>query len=281
MSYKEAEVIVSRIENFTKQSVENKGLFLGYVAESLARNKPVTFYNWECPPRRISYTPNGIAYLDYDLELEKVFRGEKFDRYTEIPRAVESSKSEAAILNFFKGLNFPFRFVKFIADTNFYYLTPQSLAIIGEDKAVAKFREFKKQIESATANYPTEVEVRLFTKTLGKFSNVYRRVFVVSYKLLKTDPEKILSEDTIIKQIGRTKKHVGIADEKWALDFSLRTIATYAAEGMTFSELSKTKKLSNCVWLNNHEIDDRTVKITNCYRRKKNLGDLPMVFLAS
>ena len=90
---------------------------------------------------------------------------------------------------------------------------------------------------------------------------------------------KLLPEKIVSKQFQRTREHIGLQDPEKIKEFSIRTIATYAAEGMVFSELSETTEYSNCVWLNIEETDDRTIAITNSLRIKEGNGPLPMLFL--
>ncbi len=275
---KKTETIINQIEKFSSIPIENRPLFSSYIDQSLEENTPVTFYNWECPPRRISYTKKGAPFINYDIDLKEIFLNKKMDRYTEIPRVVAQQNKEISIISFLKSLNFPFRFIKIVADTNAYYLTPESLAITGEKKISKKFSEFKDLILSTSINYPIKTEVLLFTKILQPFLDTYKKTYSICYKILKENPEILLPLTTLNEQLVRTKKHVGITDKNWTLDFSMKTIATYAAEGIVFDRLSKTSAFSNCVWLNNHEVDRRTIKITNCYRKKKRIGNLPMVF---
>lgn len=277
MPVKKTAIIVGQIGKKSIRTIENKVLFSRYVQDSLSMGRPVTFYNWECPPRRVN-TNKGRFFIDYDVDLARIFSGKKIDNYTEFPRVVLLQKEEISMLNFLKSLNFPFRFIKIIADTNAYYITPESIDILGKKKVSEKFKEFKKLIKRWTEQYPIKTEVKLFTEVIKPFKGIYSNVYEDVCKILNKNPETLLSQKVYKEQILRAKNHMGILNKQWLKDFSAKTTATYAAEGVVFALLSKTESFSNCVWLNNHEIDDRTIEITNCYRRKMKIGDLPMVF---
>lgn len=273
---KEIKKIIKKIENKSGKPLQNKELFSKYIFEAVSTGKPITFFNWECPPRRISYA-DGRPFVDYDVDLKKIFLGKKIDKYTELPRVVDRAEEEIKMLSFLKGLGFPFRFVKLIADTNLYFLTPDSLSIIGQKEVDEKFIEFKNLIEAEVKRYPVKTKTILFTTLFKPFIAMYKEIYEQSSALLNVNSNCVLSSEVLRAQLLRTEKHIGIINKKWMRDFSVRTIATYAAEGVVFEALSRTAGFSNCVWLNNHEVDGRTVEITNCYRRKMGIADLPMV----
>ncbi|MDO8482805.1 MAG: hypothetical protein Q7S86_03235 [bacterium] len=273
---KEIKKIVRDIENKSGRTLQNKELISNYIFEAMSEGKPVTFFNWECPPRRIGST-DGKFFIDYNVDLGKIFQGKKTDEYTELPRVVERSEEEIEMLSFMRSLGFTFRFVKIVADTNAFYITPESLSVSGRRTLRNKFREFKNFIKNETLVYPVKTEAVLFTDLIRQFVGVYEKIYKKSYRLLNVEPTSLLPLAIFREQLTRTEKHIGIKNGKWVRDFSIRTIATYAAEGVVFEKLSKTVGFSNCIWLNNHEIDKRTVEVTNCYRRKIGIGDLPMV----
>lgn len=272
----EIQKIIKDIENKSGKPLQNKELISSYIFEAVSTGKPVTFFNWECPPRRICYDCRR-PFVDYDVDLKKIFKGKKIDEYTELPRVVERNEEEIEMLSFLNSLSFPFRFVKIVADTNAYYLTPGLFSVIRRRPPREKFLEFKNLIEKETLRYPVKTEAILFTVLMRPFIGVYEQIYKKSCESLNIKPADLLPDALLRKQFTRTEKHIGIKNRKWVRDFSIRTIATYAAEGVVFEKLSRTVGFSNCVWLNNHEIDKRTVEITNCYRRKIGICDLPMV----
>jgi len=271
--------IIALIEKNSKRPIENKKAFEKYLLESIIKNKKITFYNWECPPRFLDIDKNGKYFVNYDVDLKKIFKSKKIDNFTEFPRVVEEPDEEIKTLLFLKSMGIKYRFVKVIADTNAFYITPESIKILGKIKIKKKYAEFKKLIQQSLKKYPISVKVCFFTDLIKKDKAKYDEIYLNSKNILKKDTQKLLAKKIIVDQIKRTRDHVGILGKKEAFDFAINTIATYAAEGIVFDKLSKTPKFSNCVWLNNHEVDDRTIQITNCYRRKLKFGNLPMVFL--
>ncbi|MBI2607393.1 MAG: hypothetical protein HYW51_01045 [Candidatus Doudnabacteria bacterium] len=233
----------------------------------------ITFYNWECPPRFLDID-GGISYL---VDLDKIFKGQKIDKFTELPRVVSQSKREIRILKKLNSLGLKYRFVKIIADTNAYYLTPESLQRYGEQNVKRKFLEFKTKIEGGILKYPARTKVFLFTELIKDYQQLYDKSFQKALKLLKQD--KLVSKWWIAEQLKRTKEHVGINEAEKLQEFCFRTIASYAAEGLVFGRLSKTRFFANCVWLNIEEADERTITITNSLRIKEGKDPLPMLFM--
>ncbi|MFA6918979.1 MAG: hypothetical protein WC244_02590 [Patescibacteria group bacterium] len=269
--------ILQKIKDNSLRDIENLELIYKYIENNSRQGQLLTFYNWECPPRFMDYK-DGKAFINYDMDLQDVFDGKKSDEFTELPRVVESRDREIAILQFLQNLGLRFHFVKIIADTNAYYLTPESLNILGEVKIKNKFEEFKNLIIQEVRKYPLPVEVCLFTELMKPYRSDYDKYFNYALDILKRNPEVLLDSKIINEQIIRTRKHIGI-NENDANDFALRTIASYGAEGMIFDLLSQTGKFSNCVWFNIEEVDERTITITNCIREIFGKGKLPMVFL--
>jgi hypothetical protein len=264
--------IYKQLNNRSIKKIQNPGLIKQYIKEFIDEDKAITFYNWECPPRVLD---NGQ--VNYLVDLKKIFKGQKIDKYTELPRVVEQRDREIKILEFLNSLGIRYRFVKVIADTNAYFLSPESLKKYGKSKIQKAFRDFRKRIIFAMKNYPADTNAYLFSDMIAKNQGLYNRSFKQALKLLKLN--QLLPEKIIQLQNERTRDHVGIDMEEQVKQFSFRTISSYAAEGIVFSSLTKTGDFSNCVWLNIEEVDDRTIAITDCLRLKQGSGSLPMVFL--
>lgn len=275
--------IIEKIEKKSERRIENKALLKKYIAQSISGKNLITFYNWECPPRTLSRDQSGKIYINYDANYNKIFRGEKLDQFTEIPRVVGESNREIRQLKFLKSLGLNFRFVKLIADTNAYYITPTSLKIMGEKRTKKIFKDFKNRIRKIMeAGYPQADRVYLFSELMKPLRKEYEKSFRISLEIQKDNWENLVTRRIWQEQLARTKDHIGInrpEDKDFLIDFSRRVVATYGAEGIVFDLLSRTRNFSNPVWLNIEEVDYRTVAITNCLRKKKKLGKLPMVFL--
>jgi len=271
--------VLKKIKQNSQKPITNIGLLRKYIAQSLEGDNLITFYNWECPPRSISKTKEGKVFINYDIDIKSISNGKKIDHFTELPRVIEQPEREKKILKFLNTLGIKYRFAKLIADTNIYYLTPDTVKILGRKKIMMKLKEFKNLIIEKSKQYPVKVEVYLFTELTKKYKKVYKESFYKTFNLLKKNPEEIIPKKFLKQQFSRTRNHVGLESPDKIEDFSLRTIASYASEGIIFDLLSKTKDFSNCVWLNIEEVDQRVIVITNCLRHKKNLEELPMVFL--
>ena len=253
-----------------KKGFQNQRL----IKEYLGNGRIVTLYDFECPPRKVELI-KGEKAINYLVDLDRIFKGRKIDYFTEIPRAIKNFKKEQKVLQEIKASGLNFRFVKIIADTNAYFLSPKSLELSGSLKIKAKFKEFKKRIKNEVPTYPVKTEVILLTDLIKKSNINYSKYFDEAMKLLKSG--ELVSEGIVDGQITRTNKHVGLFGKR-ARQFAIRTIASYATEGMLFNQLSKTKYFGNCIWLNFEETEKRVIEITNCLRRRNGLGKLPMLF---
>lgn len=245
----------------------------------LAGGRPVTFFNWECPPRFLDRTPEGREFVNYDLDLEKIFQGRTVDEFTELPRVVEHRTDEVAALRWLQELGIPFRFVKLVADTNAWYLTPESLDILGENLIRARFAEFARRISECLESYPGQAGVALFSETMLPYQRLYDDTYKKALAKLKSDPDAVLDPVVWQQQLERTRHHMGMADEDMVKEFASKTVASYGAEGMVLDRLSQEGSLRQAVWLNNHEVDERTVVITNFWRDRMGIDNLPMLFV--
>lgn len=276
------DLIIKKIKQNSQMPIEGESLLRSYIYQSLKKGRPITFYNWECPPRILDMDKKGKLFINYCVDLGKIFRGEKLDEYTEIPRIVKEKERENKTLGFLKSLGLKFRLVKVIADTNAYYITPYSLKVSGKKKIKKIFFRFKRKIEiMLKKDYSiAETKAYLFTTLIKEYQKEYEGTFSEALKILDSDVSKLIKLKTWNQQLQYIKRHLGFKEyqQREIIDFTKRTIATYAAEGIMFNLLAKTKKFSNCVWLNIEEVDQKTIEITNCLRKRKNLGKLPIIF---
>ena len=133
-------IILQLLKNSSQQPLENEALIKRYIVDALTNKVLITFFDWECPPRTISRTGDGAQFVNYDIDLDKIFRGETIDRYTELPRAVSQQGDEIRALKYLIKSGLAFRFVKIIADTNAYYITPESVEIMGRERIEKVFK---------------------------------------------------------------------------------------------------------------------------------------------
>jgi len=272
--------IINQIAKISVQNIENINLIEKYLSESEKLGTPVTLFNWECPPRFIDKTDPNNPFVSFNVNLSELELGKKIDTFTEVPRVVKNNSDEVKILKYLLSLCNNIKFVKLIADTNVIFLYPESKAILGEELITTKIAEFKNLIIKNTTSYPVKTEVFLFWKLLKKYNleSIYIEAFNFAYNKLKSNNQKLIYKSIIKKQIKRTKNHIGIDNPEWSKEISLRTIASYGAEGIVFNDLSKNKELKNCIWMNIEEVDKRTIEITNFLRKFYKLESLPMIF---
>lgn len=279
---KKIDFIIKKIKQNSQMSIENEYLLRKYIWECLKKGNSITFYNWECPPRVLDMNKEGRIFVNYCVDLEKIFNGERIDAFTEIPRVVTEKEREIKMLRLLKSLGLKLRFVKIIADTNAYYITPYSLKVLSKQKIKRSFRKFKRKIgEILKRDYrPIKTKSILFTGLLKGFRKEYNSAVGGALEILDYTPAKLIKTKTWNKQLEYIERHMGFSSNQQSEieNIAKRTIATYGAEGIIFDLLSKTKEFSNCVWLNIEEVDRKTIEITNCLRKRRNLNELPMIF---
>lgn len=275
--------MIKAIEKESVRPIENKSLLKRYILDSMMGKKSITFFNWECPPRKLSFDFNGKMIMDYDVDYNRIFRNDKVDMFSEIPRVIAESRRENKQLAFLAKMGIKLRFVKIIADTNACYLTPESVNSPRKKAAAEKkFTDFKKRItEVVNKDYQAPTGVYFFSELMEPFKDEYEKCFNEINNLSSSDIMSLVSPTIWKEELDRLKDHVGFPREqrKELESFARRVLASYGAEGIVFSLLADTKRFSNCVWLNNEEAEDSAIAITNCLRVKNNKEKMPMIFL--
>jgi hypothetical protein len=260
------------MKNNLKIKTENQQFVKDIFKKSL-NGERITFFDWECQPRFIQTIDNQDI-VNYRVNFKNIFNKRKIDQYTELPRIIKNYEKEIKAIKKFKKMKLNFQFIKLIPDTNFSFITPESKKILSSQDATNIFQDFANQIKKISKNYPTKINVLLFSSLLKKsgMTLAYKK----AYKKVMNTIDKSNFNNKILKlQIARTKKHMGIKNNNYAILVAKRTIATYAAEGLILEKLSKTKKFPNCIWLNFSEKNKRTIYITNYLRSEK----MPMFLL--
>ncbi|OGC60381.1 hypothetical protein A3K34_00945 [candidate division WWE3 bacterium RIFOXYC1_FULL_40_10] len=270
--------MITQLNKVSKMPIQNAAKIKNYFADPY---KPITLFNWECPPRYIKYDKtSGTPYISFDVAMPNIAKGVPIDNYTEIPRAVSMKKEESDILKYIKASGINFQFVKLIADTNSRFIYPSSLKYEDSKVITLKKNEFRSLIANSVADYPATVRVYNFWDLLKMtgLQKTYRNLFDLVYKELAKPRQKLLASSIINKQITRTREHIGIKDKVLAKEVAIRTVATYGVEGIILEKLEKTKYMSNCVWFNTEEVSKRALVITNFLRRSIGADPLPMIF---
>lgn len=273
---KKIDKIYNQIKAKSKRPIENESLVRFYLKKSLS-GKKITFYDFECPPRFLDKKSQDKEFINYLVDLDNIFQNKKIDKFTEIPRIIKNQEQEKNILKFLISLGINFQFVKIIVDTNPKYITPESIKILGKKPIEEKLSEFKTKIREQTKNYPKPVKIVLFSELIKPLQRQYENSFKKALKLLGAN--KLIPQSIWNQQLNRTQRHIGLKKQERIMEFSKRTVASYAAEGIVFELLSKTERFPNCIWLNTAEADKRTIEITNCLRANKGISKLPMIFL--
>ncbi|MBT4174331.1 hypothetical protein HOC80_03870 [archaeon] len=151
------------------------------------------YFSWECPPRVLK---NGK--LDFDVDLAKIFNGERLDEFTELPKFIEFKEIEEK----FVGKNY----VKIIADTNASILAKQNFS----------FKKYKEELQRRCKS-----KVVLFSEIVDM--NQYKKKFELVYR----DFWDHVSLKEFLEIKSYLKEHVGLDDD----DFVRRVIVSYIVEG--------------------------------------------------
>jgi hypothetical protein len=218
-------------------------------------NQPITFYSWECPPRKIDKDKKLGQFVNFDVDIKKVVIGEKLDNYTEIPRICCRKDDEKWFIKNIIWKNPKTTYIKLIADTNAFYLYPKSLIILGEKVIKKLSRKFKKELEvfsvqNVDNKFPIFI---LFSEIQKEYKKEYDIFFNSIYQSFDRKLQSPLaSKEIICYWESRVVDHVGlprkmVTEKK---DLIKRVIASYGAEGMILSLVSKDNILPNPVWVN-------------------------------
>lgn len=258
--------LITEIEKLSIRPMENQRKIKQILSKGKLNKQKIILFDWECPPRFIQRQKNKEN-ISFDVNLKQIFKGQKIDQFTEIPRTLTNQLLEEKILNLFMKNGFEVEFYKFIADTN-----TNLVEVSNKSKTKKKFVEFKKLLSQKVVNYPVKTKVYLFSSFLKekKLNEKYDQIFIQTLENIKNS---LIDPQLLKSQIKRTKDHMGLTNEKQVKDVAEKTIASYAAEGAIFEALEANSE--DYIWLNLTEIDLRTIKITNLTRQNK----LPMIFV--
>jgi len=209
--------------------------------------KTETYYSWECPPRILRQG----KWLDYNVDLEKIFQNKKIDKFTELPKVIEFQKIEKEFLKSIKNQ----KYYKLIADTNAYYLSTATLNFISKEKLQESFNKFKILIQEKCDKIygKGKVKVILFTDLIKDNLDEYEKIFFDSIDKI----ESLVSKTDIQKVEDYLKEHIGIEKENILKDFTKKVLASYIAEGVVIPKI-----LKNPVWINFDEPSSLT-NVTN------------------
>lgn len=257
---------ITEVKKNSIRPIENQNKIKQILSNSKLNKQKIILFDWECPPRFIKYQDKQEI-VSFDVDLKQIFKGQKIDQFTEIPRTLTNQLLEEKILNLFIKYGFEVEFYKFIADTN-----TNLVQINNKGKTKKNFAEFKELLEKKIVNYPVKTKIYLFSSFLKekKLNEKYNQIF---NQTLNKFENNLIDHQLLKSQIKRTKDHIGMTNESQIKDVAEKTIASYAAEGAIFETLETNSE--DYIWLNLAEIDLRTIKITNLARQSK----MPMIFV--
>ncbi len=251
------------------------------IVGAMERNEEITFYSWECPPRQIVQSKKFGQFVNFDVDIKKVVNGQLLDKFTEVPRITSQGKKE---LWFIKNILSKYKrakYIKIIADTNAKYLYIKSYKILGETKMNFLSNKFKKLLEIKSKRIFTKYDLKfyLYTEFQRRFVYEYEMFYKLVYESFKNTRSKFVNKEIykawyecMFNHVGYTKK-----DKLERLDVLKRGIATYAAEGMLFELLNKSKMIPNPVWINWEDKPDMA-EASNILRLRYGLNKLPIIY---
>jgi|SRR3989344_8498603 len=230
-----------------------------------------TYYSWECPPRALAEG----NWLNFEVDLNKVFQGEKLDQFTELPKCLEFAQEERDILKQINLEQTNSVYYKIVADTNAYYLSPETVMKYGKKRIKELFLSFKRKIEQeCEKKYGSgKVKIVLFTELIRDYKEIYEKTFtmIVASVLAYVSQDEFQS----IKQY--LQEHIGFKDGMELDQFTTRVIASYIAEGVVIPQI-----FTDPIWINYDEppclsamtnrLNGKKVKIIKNYKKEENIG---------
>ncbi|MBU4351059.1 hypothetical protein L6250_02755 [Candidatus Parcubacteria bacterium] len=263
--------------------IENQNRLRNILKESFIDCKTVSFYDWECPPRQIQTEENGLKWVNFNVDLKSVVAGKKLDYYTELPKIVSKTKLIKKILDILDTSGIKYMFYMLVADTNALYLYPDSAKRIGYScikKLSLRFRDLLQ--EKADILYGrNKIRVILYTCLQDKFKREYERNFRMVYRDLNSRKNLIVPQSILKDWRKYLIGHVGLANglEKQKEDLAKRVIASYAAEGIVFSFLDKSRIFPNPTWVNLEE-PFFTGATTELLRKRQDISPFPKLYFS-
>lgn len=245
--------------------------------ESLKKGEVISFFDWECPPRKLRKDKDGSTWFDFDLDLEKIVEGEKINKFTELPKLITKENETKAVLDLIGKEFGQKQLLKLIANTNWLYLYPDSLRRIGEARLREISERFENLLQKKANQLYGEGKIKLlnFTRLQERFKNGYDRAFddvLGNFEEIVPEEIKTQWETRLISHVGLTEKQ-----KRERKTLAKRVIASYAAEGVVFELLDKSGVLPNPVWISLDEPSFAGVT-TEILRKRKGLPPLPKVF---
>jgi len=246
--------------------------------KNLTGDEVISFFDWECPPRRLKRDKDGQIWFDFNLPLEKIVEGKKVDEFTELPKLLTKERETKEILQIIEKMFNKAQFLKLVADTNWLYLYPETLERIGEKRLVSIAKQLERLLQKKADQIfgKDKVKIMNFTKLQKKFKREYEKAFnevLDNFEEMVPCEIKNQWEVLLISHVGFSEKQ-----RKYREALAKRTVASYAAEGIVFALLDKAKILPNPVWISMDE-PLFTGETTEILRKRRGIAPLPKIFL--
>lgn len=254
---------------------------LKFIKSALRSKKPVSFFSWECPPRKIIVDNKNGRWVTFEVNIKDIVNGKKLDDYTEIPRITSKPEQERWFINKVLPKFENSRYIKIIADTNAEYIYRRSFEILGK-KIIVKLSEiFKKELEIKTKKLlgNQTPQFYLYTKFQKIYKRRYNQYYYLVYNSLSKTNSKLVKPNIYKAWYKCMFDHIGFSekDKEEREDVMKRAIASYAAEGMLFELLNKKGVLPNPVWVNWEE-KPNLARASNILRKENGIEALPIIY---
>jgi len=263
------------------ESIEIQNRLKNIFKKSFINRETVSFYDWECPPRQIKTERDGSKWVNFNIDLKSVVAGKKLDRYTELPKIVSKTKLIKEILKALDASRLKYKFYMLVADTNALYLYPDSVKKIGYDRVKKLSLHFQNLLQKKSNIFygQNKIRVVLYTDLQGKFKEEYERSFGVINHDLNSKRNSIVPQNILKEWYKYLIGHVGLTKdlEKQKEDLVKRVIASYAAEGIVFRLLDKSKVFPNPVWINLEE-PFFSGATTELLRERQGISPFPKIY---
>jgi len=266
--------LLAQLEAGSIAPIKGRCVLSSFITDSLANSSQISFYTWECMPRKTIIVPGKPVFYDFNVNIDKAVNKSKF---------VQLENVERKLLLLLDKSRLNYKFYLFTADTNPAVMYPESGLKFSPEQLDRLSSQFQILLQGKADKLfgIGKVEVVRFSQLLNKFQNTYKDAFDRVYEDLKKDiyQNPWASKSQVTKIISRLASHINVPlSQKDELEERARRyLASYAAEGMVLGQLDSSGQIPNPVWVNNEPVTTST-QATELVRRKERLPLIPTVY---
>lgn len=266
--------LISILERKSISPIQGKSALQKLLLESISNGDQISFYTWECMPRKTVIDPGKPIFYDFDVNIQEAVKKSK------LIQLIQKEKTFLSLLDKYKVT---YKFYIFTADTNPAIMYPESGLKVSPRKLENLSVNFQTQLQESGNKIfgPGKVQVLRFSKLLKQFKSTYLETFNSVYwdlsKNLYQNPWTNSSLPTQVISHLTTHINVPLSQKGELEERARRYLASYAAEGLIISKLDSSGLFPNLVWVNNESIGPSS-QATELARKKQDLPSIPTIY---